>query len=203
MNFEELESFIPYVELTDDVKKHSKVLEVYKRPRWSVLVKQPGKYWEKTTPAGGDMVVAVSCEEATWKRKQFKHDDLFQDVQEKLHKHTTFMQQTFAPALARVVFSGGDPGTELLGSLSPIGISGLDPRAALHTAQVLALAEHRRYKQFEVQGGGRFLPARFALGIIFGRWTADEASARQWNGLPGLRKLESAHGSPPRLRDLV
>ena len=58
------------------------------------------------------------------------------------------------------------------------------------------MAEHRRYAHFEEQGGGRYLPFRFAAGIDQGLWSADEAIKVQKYGRPAVEKLEKERGTP-------
>lgn len=202
VDFDSLHQHIPYV-TGGKVKKHSQTLPLETSGKWAVRVRQPGKYWEKSTPPGGDMVVEVSCNTAGWKWKQFRHDHLFKDIELKLEDYGKFMRDEFAPALARVVYSKTDPRLELLGSIVPVEVPGLSPEATLFASQALALAEHRRYKRFESRGGGRLLPARFAVGVIFKTWPSEAAAGVMYQGLPGLESLIAQYGKPPTLKELV
>jgi len=191
--FDELNKVIPYVK-TGDI--HSQVLEVYD----DVRIKQPGRHAFETRPQGGDFVVEVNCDNAGWAWKKFTHEDIFYDLDTKVAADENYMQTIFAPALARVVVEGSDP----LDALSTGAVlDGLKVYSMLRASQVLAVAEHRRYARFEARGGGRFLPARFALGIIFKHWTGADAAAMQKTGSNGLQILEKRFGTPPLLKDLV
>lgn len=195
MNFEELNEHIPFVK---GVKLHTVTTQVAKTDDWQVIVKSPGKYQNVT--GGGDFVVILHAPEAGWKWHRFTHIDLFKDIEAKVHGDTNFMQEQFAPSLANVIYDKQDPMRQpLFGST----LTGIPVRGLLVASQALALAEHRRYKQYEANGGGRFLPARFALGIVFGKWTALDAASLQLRGTPGLLQLEKLHGTPPRLKALV
>jgi hypothetical protein len=52
---------------------------------------------------------------------------------------------------------------------------GLEPLVLLTAHQCVALAEDRRYRDQTALGGGKYLLVRVVLGIIFGKWTSDEA----------------------------
>jgi hypothetical protein len=69
----------------------------------------------------------------------------------------------------------------------------VEPEALLVTGQCLALCEHRRYSDHEPLGG-RCLPARFALGIILGRWSSTMAASVHRLGKVGLTQLRSKVG---------
>jgi hypothetical protein len=69
--------------------------------------------------------------------------------------------------------------------------------------QCLAVAEHRRYARYEAKMGGRFLPARFAAGIVYGHWTAEDAKLVVRKGRPGVEMLERLNGAPPTLQEIA
>jgi hypothetical protein len=77
----------------------------------------------------------------------------------------------------------------------------LDPRIFLRAVQALGVAEHRRYARFEGRGGGRYLPARLASGIVDGKWRAGDAKAVQKKGRPGLEWLIEVNGAPKPLHE--
>jgi hypothetical protein len=195
MTFDELNLYVPYVTPKDGHKLHGLKTELSKYVR----VGSPGKYWDKTTPIGGDYVVEVDDAIAGWKFRKFRHDHLFEDLAEKARADADWMQKVFAPALVRVVF-GASP-DELYEENDP-GLPGVNASTLLAASQALALAEHRRYARMEAAGGGRFLPVRFAMGIVFEIWPASEATRVMYQGLPGLHSLEARFGTAPKLHDL-
>ncbi len=187
MNFEELDEFIPYAR---DGKE--KILRMTPYPL--ITLAMPGRHWDQTTPTGGDFVVMVTDTDMAWTEHQFKHDDIFDDLQER---------KRVAPELCELlmeeyflVVTGADPDvfsdewtTELMPHL-------LHPLSFLHATQCLAVAEHRRYARFESKGGGRYLPLRFAAGIVAGEWDAETAKQIQKRGRPGVESLEAKYGTP-------
>jgi hypothetical protein len=193
MNFAQVHALIPY---ETEGKLHSNTLEIYK----DVRVKYPGRHALDTDPAGGDFVVEVSCDAAGWSWRQFTHTDIFEDVQEKTDFDPKFMQNTGIRDIARVV-NGGGIATSVL--WSAIKLPGLRYRTLLEANQVLAVAEHRRYHKYESGGGGRFLPLRFAVGIVHGYWNASDASRVQRRGIHGYRELTKEFGSPPTVKALI
>lgn len=197
MDFDDLNTHIPFV---TEGKLHSQVSSIIVNSDFAVQVMQPGKYKDKTEIPGGDFVVVVTCKDAKWKSFKFKHDHLFDDIELKTATFPTFMQEEFAPALADVIYNKENPSVY---RFKNVEVPGLHPQALLYASQALALAEHRRYSRFEATGGGRFLPARFALGIIYGHWTSQDAKLVQYTGAPGIRRLEQSYGTPPRLKELA
>lgn len=192
MRFDELHAFLPYVTEGD---KHSEVYDVYD----NVRCKFPGKHAMDTDPVGGDFVVEVNCSNAGWSWKQFTHIDIFKDIEEKTKRRPRSMQTWFAPALSSVVMGEEIPEVSVGASLYP----GVKMKTLLQASQALAVAEHRRYHRFEKNGGGRFLPVRFANGIIFGHWTAEQAAKVQRRGSHGLRELTKEFGNPPTIKRLI
>jgi hypothetical protein len=195
MTFDELNLYVPYVTPKDGHKLHALKTKVCE----NVRVGQPGKYWDRTVPLGGDAVVEVNDAAAGWKWKKFRHDHLFVDLEVKAQEDVDWMQKIFAPALVQVVF-GASP--DALYDQADPGLPGVNASTLLAASQALALAEHRRYARMEAAGGGRFLPVRFAMGIVFEIWPASEATRVMYQGLPGLHSLEARFGTAPKLHDL-
>ncbi len=197
MDFSDLNEAIPYV---IEGKLHSVRTLIAKTDDWLVQARSPGKYAEKTN--GGDYVIIVHEPKAGWKWHKFTHVDLFNDIQEKVKWNTNFMQEQFAPALANVVYGKESPRAQ--GFFYDFrNVPGISVQPLLYASQALALAEHRRYAKYEAAGGGRFLPARYALGIIFGKWSALDAANFALQGSVGIKILESKYGKPPILKDLI
>jgi len=187
MKFAELHEHIP---LARYGKPKSLTMEPYK----GVTLAMPGRHAEDTTPKGGDFVVMVTDPNVSWKKHQFKHDDIFNDIEVK-YSHDPSLP-TEVDLLMRnyleVIAIGTDPKTLVL----PASLPGIDPLIFLHAVQCLAVAEHRRYAQHEPKFGGRFLPFRFAAGIAEGLWTAHEAIQKQRFGRPAVERLEKQKGMP-------
>lgn len=198
MKWDELDAFVPFGRMGD---LHTEQLDIAQGRDWTVRLLLPGKYQSKTTPPGGDFVVRVSSESAKWTDKAFKHSDLFADLAAKRRVHHAWLAASLAPALVRVVAEGAD--TDEVAPESPAGMPGLTPDAYLVASQALALAESRRYARFESRGGGRYLPARFSLGIMFGNWEGGDATRVQKQGLPGLEELRNRHGQEPGFEEVL
>lgn len=164
----------------------------------------PGRHAGDTDPVGGDFVVTVDDDQINWTAHQFTHDDIFYDLEMKA-KYRTDAAGALMRAYAKVVVLGADPEEFLLRRRysSTDVLPGLHPQTFLYAGQCLAIAEHRRYHKFESKGGGRFLPARFAIGIVEGFWTAADAKAVQRRGRPGVEELENKFGQPTRLKVLA
>lgn len=166
-----------------------------------VRVRQPGVHAGETKEIvsgvlaprfGGDFVVEIHDPKQGWVDRQFRHKDLFADIGVKTQANHGVSRNELAPALVAVVAEGADPMQHLM----TIRLPGLHTGALLVAAQCLALCEHRRYPQYEPVGG-RALPARFALGIIWGRWSPGEASRVEHKGQQGLHWLRSEYGWEP------
>lgn len=187
MKFAELHEHIP---LARYGKPKSLTMEPYK----GITLAMPGRHAEDTSPKGGDFVVMVTDPSVGWKRHQFKHDDIFNDIEDK-HNHAPDLP-TELDLLMRnyieVIAIGTDPKTLVL----PRSLPGIDSLVFLHAVQCLAVAEHRRYAQHEPKFGGRFLPFRFAAGIAEGLWTAHDAIQKQRFGRPAVERLEKDKGVP-------
>lgn len=196
MNFDKLHGRIPYA-----TGKVNHVVEM--TPYEGITLAMPGRHQDDTSPIGGDFVVMVDDESMGWKRHQFTHDDLFLDTELKYVEDPP-MAELLMLDYAKVVF--GDDPEEFdadFEEIPPGWKTSVCPRKFLRTVQCLAVAEHRRYHQFEKNGGGRFLPARFASGIVEGRWTAADCKAHQRRGRQGLENLMKEKGRPTTLRKLL
>jgi hypothetical protein len=181
-------------------------------PYNGVILAMPGRHQKDTSPEGGDFVVMVSDERLGWVNHQFTHDDLFLDIEKKCGDDLYTTEQFFVDYV-KVVF-GEDPAKldwhrptyhllpENSGDEGELWTDSLHPQTFLYAVQCLAIAEHRRYHQHEAKGGGRFLPARFAGGIVEGLWNAEDCKKVQRRGRMGLDHLISVHGSPKSLKEI-
>ena len=205
MDWDELGRHIPWISGAGR-RLYEEKTPVYDGEGWMVAVSQPGKEWNRTTPPGGDFAIRihapadVSPTGRSWEARTFTHIDLFLDVEAKTRFDSGFARETVGRGLAAIV-RGEDPmGLTLRRPGAP---PGLPIRALLCASQCLALCEHRRYKKFEPLGG-RYLPARFALGIVFDLWTAGQAADVVWDGRRGLERLRAAVGrSEPALEEVL
>ena len=192
MKFTTLNDKIPYV-----IGGKEKILQMH--PYENITLRMPGRHAKDTTPKGGDFVICVTSENVGWNEHQFTHTDLFKDVEEKAFKLNDLSNQLMASYL-QIVHRDFD--TSLL-AYDPKGIPGIEPMLFLHAVQCLAVAEHRRYSQYESKFGGRYLPLRFAAGISEGLWTAADAASMQKKGRPGVEILEKLHGTPVLTKELI
>lgn len=187
VRFNELHESLPLV-------RYGKVKSLSTTPYPGVDLLFPGRHAEDTTPKGGDFCVVVTDPNVDWKKHQFKHDDIFNDVELK-YNHDPAVP-TELDLLMRnyieVIAIGTDPKMLVL----PASLPGIDSLIFLHAIQCLAVAEHRRYAQHEPKFGGRFLPFRFAAGIAEGLWTAHDAIQKQRFGRPAVERLEKDKGVP-------
>lgn len=183
MDFKTLHANLPYVK---GGKKH--ILE--HSPYNAVHLAFPGVHAEDTDPIGGDFVVMVDDEDLGWARHQFTHNDIFSDLQDKTEQYPTDAADLMKD-YQRVV-NGEDP-NRLPIRFYALDWVGLNPTTFLYAVQCLAVAEHRRYAKFEPKGGGRYLPARFASGIVAGAWNKTDCANMQKRGRPGVEILEKAH----------
>lgn len=193
MDFETLHEMIPYVH---SGKKHLLSFQPYN----GITLRMPGRHAGDTDPIGGDFVVCVDDADLGWISHQFTHDDLFSDIEEKTAK-AKYVANGLMRAYAEVVF-GRDP-EDFEFRMIKAWEGTLHPQTFLYAVQCLAVAEHRRYHQHESRGGGRFLPARFASGIVEGVWTAADAKAVQRRGRLGLDQLLKEKGKPSTLKELA
>lgn len=182
MDFQTLHDRLPYVV---GAKKH--ILEHSPYPGITLLF--PGSHQGDTDPRGGDFVVAVTSKTLGWDRHKFTHNDIFADLEGKVAQHAIDATELINQYIA--VVQGTDP--EVLTYSWPPDWHGVNPVTFLRAVQCLAVAEHRRYARFEPKGGGRYLPVRFAAGIVAGKWTANDCANMQKRGRPGVEILEKAH----------
>jgi hypothetical protein len=196
MNFEELKELVPYA---TGPKNHVLTMSPYD----GITLALPGRHQYDTTPNGGDFVVMVTDPNVDWILHQFTHEDLFVDIDLKTCEDPPYAGRLMKQ-YARVVYSGEDPLSFKWDGVPP-GWKAMtvDPVRFLCAVQCLALAEHRRYPQFESKGGGRYLPARFAAGIVYKYWTWEDARNVQRKGRPGVEMLEKFNGKPPSLKELA
>lgn len=189
MKFQELHELVPYA-------RFGKVKSLTMTPYKSITLAMPGRHAEDCTPKGGDFVVMVTDAGMKWKRHQFTHDDIFNDIEAK-----SAADKVEADVLMDAYFAviiGEDPDHLAHGA----GKSGINPLIFLHAVQCLAVAEHRRYAHYEDKFGGRFLPFRFATGIAEGLWTAADAIKVQKYGRPAVERLEKSNGTPVLTQNL-
>lgn len=187
MKFEELNNTIPYA-------MGGKVKTLTMEPYPNVKLLLPGRHAKDTTPKGGDFCVVIN-DRVFREDHQFKHNDIFDDVEEKraaLDDIDGFMRAYFD-----IVQGNADP----VDIKSP-KLPGIDPATFLYAVQCLAVAEHRRYAVHELKYGGRYLPLRFAAGISEGLWSAEEASWLERKGRPGVEQLERERGVPQLTQEL-
>lgn len=155
----------------------------------------PGRHALDTKPVGGDFVVMVNDPIYTVPNHQFKHDDIFKDVELRRGRDSILSEYL-------EIVQGTDPAEfGFLDLVGPVGT--LAPSTFTTAVQCLAVAEHRRYAQYEAQYGGRFLPFRFAAGIDEGLWSAEAAIAVQKKGRPGVEWLEKDFGVPTLTKELM
>lgn len=195
MNFDKLHEIIPYA-------KGGKAKILTMNPYNGITLAMPGRHALDTTPVGGDFVVMVDDDNMDWTKHQFKHDDLFMDVEARVdadEETTGFLIQQYLA----VVANGDDPDKISVGD-DYTAIDGcIHPTTFLYAVQCLAVAEHRRYAKFEEKYGGRYLPFRFAAGIGERLWTANDAIAKQKFGRPGVEGLERKFGIPALTKELM
>lgn len=190
MNFDTLNTLIPHA-LGE--KLHVLTMSPYN----GITLALPGRHQKDTEILGGDFVVMVSDAKLGWVNHQFTHDHLFSDIEHKTSQDFDLVTELMNN-YAAVVF-GADPNE--FEWIRRGWQDSLHPQTFLYAVQCLAVAEHRRYGQHEARGGGKFLPARFASGIVEGLWTAEDCKAVQRRGRPGLDMLISQHGKPGTLKE--
>lgn len=193
MKFDKLNEMIPYVK-----GGKQKILSMY--PYNAITLRMPGRHAGDTTPVGGDFVVCVDDENMDWVEHQFTHTDLFNDLEVKVNTDPDEAMFLITRYLD-VVANGDDP--EKMSVAEEHNLGGIHPQTFLYAVQCLAVAEHRRYSQFEAKFGGRFLPFRFGAGIVEGLWTATDAADKQKRGRPGVEWLEKDFGVPTLTKELM
>lgn len=191
MKFEKLNEIIPYA-----VGGKAKILKM--SPYNGITLAMPGRHASETVPVGGDFVVMVDDDEMDWTVHQFTHNDIFNDLEYK-YKEADDISELLVSNYLQVIW-GEDP--EKI-EWERSDLPGIHPKTFLYAVQCLSVAEHRRYAQFEKQFGGRYLPFRFASGIVEGLWTATDAIEKQRMGRPGVEWLEKEKGTPVLTDELM
>lgn len=194
MKFEELHATIPYA-------KGGKEKSLEMKPYSGITLAMPGRHALDTVPIGGDFVVMVTDKTVKWTRHQFTHTDLFKDVEARTQVAADHAERIIGDYLA--IIQGADPNFYTNGYTNVVVPGVVQPITFLRAVQCLAVAEHRRYHQFESKFGGRYLPFRFAAGIVEGLWTAADAASMERRGRPGVEILEKIHGKPELTRELI
>lgn len=197
MKFDELNESIPYVV---GGKKH--ILSTC--PYDGVTLRMPGRHENDTEKPGGDFVVEVTDDCTSWESKQFTHQHIFEDFESKAELDPESAKKLMQ-FYAAIVLEGLDPDDyyKYVGVTVEVWEGTLTVSTMTAALQCLAVAEHRRYARYEARMGGRFLPARFAAGIVYGHWTADDAKMVVRKGRPGVEMLERLNGKPPTIQELA
>lgn len=193
MKFQELHEHIPYA-------RFGKEKSLTMQPYDNITLALPGRHAEDCSPKGGDFVVMVTDKDVGWKRHQFTHTDIFVDIEHRVLS-SAIKASDFMEFYLEVIATGADPTTCKFGHSGIGGV--MNPLTFFCATQCLAVAEHRRYSQYEKKFGGRFLPFRFAAGIAEGLWTATDAAEKQKRGRPGVEWLEKDHGIPVLTKQLM
>jgi hypothetical protein len=194
MNFEELHATIPYV-------KGGKEKVLSMEPYPYVKIMMPGRHAKDTDPVGGDFVVCVTEPGMSWQSHQFTHSDIFGDLAKKAEREPDFTDCLMGAYLE--VIRGEDPTPFAIPGANRITFSGIHYKTFLYAAQCLAVAEHRRYHQYEAKFGGRYLPFRFGAGIVEGLWSPLDAASKEKYGRPGVEQLERQKGLPILTKKLM
>lgn len=193
MKFDELNKLIPYA-------TGGKVKILSMHPYNGITLRLPGRHASETN--GGDFCVCVDDDNMDWTEHQFTHDDLFLDLQKRTIAdagEADFIIRRYAD----IVADGDDPEKMSPGD-DVVAIDGcVHPKTFLYAIQCLAVAEHRRYARYEDKFGGRYLPFRFAAGIVEGLWDAEAAIGMQRKGRPGVEMLEKFNGLPILTKELM
>lgn len=187
MDFKTLHETIPYC-------KGGKEKVLTYSPYPNVMIAMPGRHAKDTVPVGGDFVVMVTDPVFKLRDHQFTHTDIFKDVEARVG-HVNLM------GIYLEVIKGADPFNITMSTVETPGA--LLSYTFVCAVQCLAVAEHRRYAQYEGKFGGRYLPFRFAAGIAEGLWTAADAAQKQKMGRPGVEWLEKEQGVPVLTKELM
>lgn len=190
MRFSELHAMIPFA-------RFGKPKSLTMHPYNAITLALPGRHAEDTTPKGGDFVVMVDDSDLNWTRHQFTHTDIFKDVAKKA-KADQALTETLMLGYVDVINNDLHPAI-----WEDRNLPGVHPQTFLYAVQCLGVAEHRRYSQHEARFGGRYLPLRFAAGIVEGLWTATDAADKQKRGRPGVEWLEKDFGTPLITKQLM
>src|SRR6266542_595015 len=156
MKLDKLNEIIPYAKGGKE-----KILRMSAYPH--ITLAMPGRHAQETKPVGGDFCVMVTDINTDWDKHQFTHTDLFKDIELKTN-HDVGGSTLIGIYYEIILGDDPDPYTIPGGDRLP----GIYYKTFLYAAQCLAVAEHRRYSHFVSQGGGRYLPFRFAAGIAEG-----------------------------------
>lgn len=191
MDFQTLNETIPYARFGKE-----KSLEM--KPYPNITLALPGRHAEDTSPKGGDFVVMVTDPNLKWKRHQFKHEHIFHDVQARYDDDAAHAQLFMEDYLNIVT---GSNINDTIFKYTPSGC--IDTEIFFRAVQCLAVAEHRRYHQYEAKFGGRYLPFRFVAGIAEGLWTATAGTDVQKYGRPAVERLEKTNGLPILTKKLM
>lgn len=192
MKFDKLHSMIPYA-------KGGKEKALSMMPYPDITLRMPGRHAKDTDPVGGDFVVCVSDNNMNWQEHQFTHSDLFSDLDNKALADADVTESLMGAYLE--VIQGADP--DVFQVPGAARLPGLDCTTFLRTVQCLAVAEHRRYHQHEAKFGGRYLPFRFAAGIVDQSWLIIDAASKEKYGRPGVEQLERQNGTPLLTKKLM
>jgi hypothetical protein len=196
MKFTDLHETIPYA-------KGGKEKILSYSPYPAVVLAMPGRHALDTVPIGGDFVVMVTDSVFKYPNHQFTHTDIFKQVEELRNSNADDVSEIMS-AYYKIV-KGADPKDHIDVTWDSydgiVGIISID--TFFYAVQCLAVAEHRRYAQYESKFGGRFLPFRFAAGIAEGLWTAADAANLQRKGRPGVEILEKMNGTPVLTQELM
>lgn len=158
----------------------------------------PGRHQNDTLVPGGDGAVLISDELVEWTKHPFTHNAIFEDFQLK-----TEADPDLTAALMRCYFDVVVADVDPTYNLDRGTLPGIHRQTLLYAMQVLSVIEHRRYSQHEAKFGGRYLPLRFAAGIVEGLWTNTDCLKMQRRGRPGVEILEKVHGTPVLTKELM
>lgn len=178
MNFDTLHETIPYA-------KGGKEKSLSMHPFMGIKLMLPGRHALDTKPIGGDFVVCVTDIDLQWNEHQFTHGDLFNYIESR----DSIVAKVFMERYYEVVVEN-QPVDE-------------NDDALVCAVLCLAVAEHRRYSQYESKGGGRYLPLRFSAGVAEGLWSASDGAMLQKTGRPAVEMLERKNGTPALTKRLL
>jgi hypothetical protein len=212
MKWDTLERRVPYMLVFSRQEVPTPVLGSVVGSDDAVWVVHPGKHWNTWPTPGGDFKVKIR---SGGRERMLTFRQVFDDWQQKRDwaiangfEAMTLLEGLIAAALKRLVLEGASPDSLARNLVKPIrkvnesGITqmpGIQLPVLLTAHQCMALAEDRRYREQTSLGGGKYLLVRVVLGIIYGKWTADEArdtttgndrSSGRSGGLGALTALE-------------
>jgi hypothetical protein len=212
MKWDMLERRVPYMLVFSRQEVPTPILGTVRGTGDAVWVVHPGKHWNTWPTPGGDFKVKIrTCgrERMLSFRQVFEDWELKRDWAAAHGIDTTvLLEGPVADALRQIVVEGASPETvsrtleKRVKKAYQSGakeIPGIPLLVLLTAHQCMALAEDRRYGEQTALGGGKYLLVRVVLGIIYGKWTADEArdtttgndrSSGRSGGLGALAALE-------------